>query len=363
MKITGISDGSVDVYKALTESSAFQFEDITSTVLEHTPVQPKLLSTLLGASEFSKDYLMSDTFKLDLTYETAALPAGKPYSGMGPDLVKDVPKQHIWSVPSFGIRFNVSPADYILRRKPGTTDMLTEADVIAAMNKKANLAWELHKELAIAQLITADTNIISSGPFSIYNFYTELTGGARAAATAVELDDVNTDSIAIMNTQKKTLKQNLARAGESASTIMCLCGDTFFSQRFEIEQNTSLARELKSMKDFASEAVTSVNIAGWDYDAFKGALDGILYVNYGSEIIAGTNLIADTAGWLIPLGANRFLHEAYAPARTRQYANTQALNMYAWTNIDDRSGVTTMYEQNILYADINPTFIISLINT
>jgi len=356
-----ITDGSFDVNKALGELSAFQFVDISPTLLEQKPVQPKLLSTLIGRGA-NTEYNITNSFIFDTNVESVTLPSGKSYSGFGPDLTKDVDKQYTYSIPSFGLRFNISPADYINRRIPGTDQMQTEAYCIAKLNKKAQISWELFDELAIAQLLTADTNIVRTGPFSEYNFYTELTGGARGAATAVELDDANADHIGIMRTAKKTLLQNAARAGVSVSQIVCICGDTFFEGRFDIEQNTSLNRELRSIRDYASQEVDQVTIDGWNYDAFKGAQDGILYVNYGSEIIAGTNLIADTKAYLMPMSSDMLL-KSYAPARDRDNANREAKVFYAWSNIDNRQGVTVFQESNILYMNRHPELIIHLINT
>ena len=356
-----VTDGSFDVNKALGEYSAFQFVDISPTLLTTKPVQPKLLSTLIGRSA-KKEFNITNTFLFDTTVESVTLPSGKPYSGFGPDLDKEVDKQYTYSIPSFGLRFNTAPADYINRRIPGTETMQNEAYVMAKMNKKAMVSWELFDELATAQLLTTDTNIVRTGPFSTYNFYTELTGGARAAATAVELDDENTDSIAIMRAQKKIISQNASKAGVNVSQFVCFCGDTFFSQRFELEQNVSFGRELRSVKDYASQAIDSVVIDGWDYDAFKGALDNILYVNYGSEIIAGTPLIAATAGWLMPLTSDMII-KSYAPARDRENANREAKEFYAWSNVDNRMGVTVFQESNLLYMNQYPQLIGNLINT
>ena len=48
----------------------------------------------------------------------------------GNDISKDVAKTRYYEIGSKGIRLNVAPEDYDLR-KPGTNELLTESDVLA----------------------------------------------------------------------------------------------------------------------------------------------------------------------------------------------------------------------------------------
>lgn len=363
MKINATTDGSVDVNKAmLGEYSAFQFEDISDTVIERKPVQPKLLSTILGAGA-TKDYLITNSFVFDMTEESVTLPSGISANGYGPDISKEVPKQYTYQVPYFGMRFNVAPGDYMNRRIPGTRDMMNEAYCIAAMNKKSMVSWELFDELAMAQLLTTDTNIVRNGPAPTYNFYTELVGSSRGSAVACEFDDSNTDSNAILRAQKKVLLQNIARAGMSASKVVCICGDTFFNYALEQEENSSLARPLRSTFDFASQEVTSSSFGGsWMYDNFVSSLNGIHFINYGSEIVAGTNLIADTAGYLTATGISS-IHKAYAPAIDRDNVNKEAKEFYAWSTVDNRLGVTVWQQSNVFFMNSHPECVLRLTTT
>jgi len=361
MKITA-SEISYDVSKALgaSQANAFQMEDITPA-LTRSYVKPGLLTALLAPQQ---ELLLTDTFKFDRTDSTVALPDGKSYMALGNDIAKDRPKQYLYSVPSFGIKFNVAPGDYANRRKPGTNELMQEADVVAAMTVKADDAWALFEELAIAQLVTADTNIVRGGPFTVYNFHTELEGGARAAATDMNLDGANIDFYQTFREQRRLLTQTLQRAGDSASQIVCVCGDTFFDLRYAVEQKSGLAREIKFGLDLASQPISESSFGAGTYNyAYFDSMDGIRYINYGSEIIAGQKLIGDADAYLIPLGARNLIRSVYAPAQTREYVNTQAMKRYAWSMVDNRQGVTVIQESNFLPALLTPAAIRHLTTT
>lgn len=365
VKNASVNDVTYDVRKQVSEAqgSAFQLEDV-SELVQRREVTPKLLTAIMGG-EARETTNRTDTYKYDDIAFTAQIPDGKAYTDYGKDITKDRPRQLIYSIPSFGIKFNVSPTDYVGRRKPGTTDFLTEADIVAQMTDKSENVFTLLDELGWANLLTTDTNIIRGGPYTQYNFYTEITGGARGSATSMELDQASADHAGLARAEKKALLMELGKSMDSATRIVVLCGDTFFNQRLEIERNQSLARPLKSEIDLASQEVgtDSWGSMTFNYDWFKGALDGLTYINYGAEVIAGTNLIADTAAYMIPLGSSYFTRAAYAPAVTRQYVNTEALKMYAWTNVDDRQGVTSIFETNKLFSYINPRYVRVLVNT
>lgn len=343
------------------QGNSFQLEDVT-TLVERTYSKPRLLTALLNPMA-NLEFEMTDTFKYDTVTATAGLPDGKSYSDHGPDLEKDRPDERTYSIPSFGIKFNVAPQDYIGRRKPGTTDqLLSETDVVAAMSIKAEDAWSAFDELGMTDLITLDQNIVRGGPFTVYNYYTDIVGSSRPAKVDMDLGSGSIDHIVAFRKQRKLLEQELGRANDSASQIICVCGDTFFNARYEIEKQDSLARDLKAQIDLASEDIKQLSDGSFNYDNFMGH-DGIMYINYGAEIIAGSKLIDDDDAYLIPMGASNLIRVAHAPAQTRQYANTQALSAYAWSMVDDRQGVTMFQESNKLFALTSPKSIITLTTT
>lgn len=343
------------------QGNSYALEDITS-LSQRTYAKPRLLTALLNPFA-NEEFLMTDTYKFDQVSDHLSLPSGKSYSDVGADMQKGRSKEYRYSVPSFGIKFNVAPQDYIGRRKPGSADeMLKEEDVVAKLLDVVEDSWSEFDELGVAQLITTDTNILRGGAFEEYNFYTDLEGGARPAKIDMTLDDANIDHISAFRKQRKLVQQELSRANDSARRVVCICGDTFFNLRYEIEKQESLARDLRNTIDLASMAIPEVSDGEFMYDNFLSH-DGIWYVNYGAEIIEGTKLIADDDAYLIPMGAKELIQFAYAPAQTRQYANTQALQLYTWSNVDDRQGVSVFQESNKLFANKNPKAIRHLTTT
>ena len=371
MKITQTSVGyNKDLQKELSviDGSPFQLQD-NSLLVERRQVKPGLITNLLNAMSMEETF-RTDTFAYDETNEGAQLPDGKAYNAKTTDMEKDQPRRLNFAIPSFGLRSNVAPQDYIGRRKPGTTgDMLTETDVEAQMVVKSMQAWDLFDELAWTQLLTTDTNITRGGPFTSYNFwnsiidtdlptFSDLTS-TRPAALSMQLASTSVDHVQLFRKQRKLLEQGLARAMDSANAFVCICGDNFYDQRYEIQKKEGLARPVIQNTDLASAAVGTVSIGGFAYDTFKSE-DGIQYINYGSEIIAGTKLIGDDLAFLVPIGASKLIRKAFAPSQTRTYANTEALSMYTWNFADEFSGLTQMQESNALFALTNPQLITHL---
>ena len=365
---------SYDINKELSviDGSPFQLEDMTSLV-QRNEIEPKLLSTLLNSTAMQETF-MSDTFKYDEENWGAQLPEGKPYSGKGKDLDKDQPRQLRFQIPSFGLRFNTAPQDYIGRRRPGTTnEFLTEADVQAQQNFKSQQSWSLFEEYCLAFLLRTDTNVVRGGPFASQNFYDLVAGTAVTAGlptfegvpatrqtTSMQLGSASVDHVLLFRRQRKILEQRLARANDSASEFVCVCGDNFYDQRYEIAKKEGLARPIiPPTPDLASTPVGTINVGGLNYDTFRSE-DGIRYINYGSEIIDGEKLIPDDNGYLLPVGAQKLIGVGFAPSQTRQYANTEALSMYAWTFVNEFQGVVTMQESNKLYMYKNPQNVIHL---
>jgi hypothetical protein len=371
MKITQSSVGyNADLQKELSviDGSPFQLQD-NSLLIERRQIKPGLITSLLNAMSMEETF-RTDTFAYDETNWGAQLPDGKAYSAKTTDIEKEQPRRLNFAIPSFGLRSNVAPQDYIGRRKPGTTnDLLTETDVEAQMSIKAMQAWDLFDELAWSTLLTTDTNITRGGPFTSYNFWNSIVDvdlptfsdltATRPAPVSMQLGSTGVDHIQLFRAQRKLLEQGLARAQDSASAFVCICGDNFYDQRYEIQKKEGLARPVIQNTDLASAAVGTINVGGFDYDTFKSE-DGIQYINYGSEIISGTKLIGDDLAFLLPVGANKIVRKAFAPSQTRTYANTEALSMYTWSFADEFSGLTQMQESNALFALINPQLITHL---
>ncbi len=361
IKVSNLNDKEVMKELAVAQGNPFEYQDVSEGTQKGT-VTPKLLTALLGGYTETN---MTNVFQYDEESGTAQLPTGKRYDGRGKDLKKDDAKQKYFGIPSFGLKLNIAPKDYANRRKPGTTDLMTEADWIVKMVTKADTSWALHEELGFMDLLTNDQNRIDGGPFTQYDYYTDIIGTSRDAAYDMKLDDTTADHIALLREQKKSLQTTLAMYGDSAKAIVVICGDTFFEQRLDIERNESLGRPLKSSIDLASMEIDSSDWGSstFRYDWFKGDQDGIIYINYGAEIISGTKLIADTAAYMVPVGVSNFMGMAFAPAQTRSYVNTEALKRYSWTNTNEFKGITMFMETNALFFNKKPDLIRVLKNT
>lgn len=363
MKIKTTPIGDEDVRKELqiVQGNPFAYNDVSEST-QRGPLKPKLLTALLGGNDKTHT---TKSFVYDEETDTAQLPSGKSYSEFGKDLKKDAAKQKTFAIGSNGLRLNIAPEDYSGRRIPGTNDLMDEAYLLAKMTAKADTAWVLDDELGFAQLLTLDTNRVNGGPFAEYNYYTDITGGARPAKVDMDLQTEATDHIKLQRAEKKALLEEVGRAGESVTAIIEICGDTYFNDRLVIERKESLARDLKGTIDLASMEVnmSAFGSSTFMYDWFKGDQDGIIYINYGAEIINGTKLIADTDAYMIPVGASMFMSREYAPAQTRSYVNTEALKRYSWSREDEFQGVTMWQEENKLFLNKNPRLIRALKNT
>lgn len=345
--------------KALGQSLAggFHLQDI-SMGTQRTYVKPRLLTSLFG-TDFTNEYLTTTNFKYDETTSSVALPDGKQYQDLGSNLKKDRAKAFYYEVPSFGLQYNAAPQDISGRRKPNSMELLTTADILAQMTIKAEDSWSNFDELGLAQLITTDTNIVRGSGAEVYNFYTDQVGGARPAKIDMALGTASDTFIQRFMQQRKLNAQEVARGGENATAQVVICGDNFFNKRYVIEVQDTLARPIRSVLDLASMAVPTVSDGNFLYDNFKSH-DGLLYINYGAEIIAGTNLIGDDDAYIVPVGLVNGLGKKYSPAQTMESVNTQAMSKYAAYWEDNRSGVTVAEESNVLFFNGNPRAITHL---
>lgn len=346
--------------KALGSGYNFGIDDIVQA--EYRGINKPRLLTQLMTNEFSVNSHRTNSFVYDIISTTAQLPAGKSYTAKGPDLDKDTAEQKSFVIPSFGLTWNVLPQDFLNKRKPGGApgEMMDAAYIVSQLSAKAETAWDLLNELAIAKLITDDQNIVQNGPGTQYTFHTEIFGSARTAAAFLDL--ANTDQQTIRNTmvdKRRLLEQRAALSGRSFRSVVCICGDDFFSERMALEEQAGIARDLRTAIDLASQRVPEISSGPATYDAFT-AIDGITYIRYGSEVIGGTKLIGDDKGYLIPVGVENMLSIELAPAVTMSTVNQEAQAMYMWAKEDERLGIMTEIESNRLYFNRAPDLIIAL---
>jgi hypothetical protein len=348
--------------KALARSgeNSFEMENVTDAI-ERTQVQPKLLTALFGG-EINNIPLDTNTVKYDDIEDTAQLPNGKRFDEFGKRLGKDKPRELIYSVGSFGVTGNVAPSDVVNRRKMGTSELLTEDELVSRMLRKADVSWGLFNELAFAQLLTTDSNITLGGPMSTYDYFDDVTGATRIATfggdgkISMQLG-ADVDHWQLFQEQTELLETDVEKTMNSSSMTVAICGKSFFNQRLEIEKQAGLARDLKLELDMQSMGVptSSFGSGRFNYQWFD-SFDGIRYIRYSANIL-GAKLIADEDAYLVPIGAEKFMKMAYAPAQTREYVNTSALTRYAEMETHNRRGVTVSTESNVLPLSVNPQLI------
>ena len=351
------------VDKALVPSleNSFQLNDATPLVRK-TQVKPRLLSAIFGGTA-NKIYSTTGTVRHDELVNSLQLPDGKAYDTYGSVLQKDTPRELSYRVGSFGITASVAPQDYMNRRIAGSNDLMDEAYLVAQMNQKLSDSWNMFDELKWAQLLTQDTNITRGGPMPQYNYYQDILGTSRPAATAIDLTG-NTDIWSVMQTENDKMDEELEKTYNSSEVKIVICGSSFFDKRLELEKQTDIARELKTAIDLQSMNVPASNFGTGDgtyrYRYFD-SIDGFRYIRYGAGI-QGTKLIADDRAYILPVGADNFVREAFAPAQTRQYVNTEAQERYGWSYEHDRTGVTMIQESNCLPILVNPQLVTHLVD-
>lgn len=351
----------IELVKAIGAASgdAFRMEDI-STPIVRKPLKPGLLSAILTPN---RKYNQTTVFSYDTFESTIQLPVGKSFSEVSEaSLRKDHPVKKYFSIPSTGLGYTLTPQDISARRKMGTNELLTTEDLIVEMEDKIRMAWDLHEEIGLAQLLTLDTNLVSGGPGTSYNFYTDIVGSSRPAKVDMTLGSTSIDHFVNAQEQRELFEEELARYGIGADRIAVICGRTYFNSRLEIEKQEGIARDLRKVKDLVSEIVPSMSDGLFNYSMFESH-DGLIYIKYSANI-TGTKMIADADAYMVPLGVTEDLMTiAYAPAQTMNYVNTVALPMYTWAKEDERAGITVQTESNRLFANLRPKAIRALTST
>lgn len=351
---------SQDIFKANIPNPAdfHSLTELTDYVDKRKVVKVGLLTALMQPEDSTHT---QRAFIFDKEDATGQIPDSKSFSSRGNYITQDGQSEIPLTIPSMGWQLTVAPRDWANKRKPGSVEKQDEAYVLAKLAMKMDDGWDLHKEMGMATLLTTDQNYLGSNAIGTqYNFYTLIEGASRPTTVDVDFGGTGNPIIAL-RTAKKQLMQYAAKNGLSGR-IVCPCGDTFFNSRLELEANAGLGRPIVVGKDLAQEEVGNMTNNSWNYDMFVGAQDGILYINYGSEILAGQNLIADNMAYPFLAGSGVFSTE-YAPMEHRDYIGKEAETMYRLSYIDPFTGVRMLSESNRLYMNRKPGAVIRLTST
>lgn len=340
-------------------SGTYRLNDQTSLV-QFGQLKPDLLTMLLGVEE---KHFSTTNFQWDRVTSTNQLPAGKSYSSRGPDIGKDQGDTVQFLIGSKGWRLNVAPGDYAERRKPGTQDFLTEADVLASLNIKNQVGWDLNRELDYLSILTTDKNRPDGSGVPEYDFYSELAGGSARSGTKLPmaLATASADHKKLFGRQKRVIAEEALKAGLSVSGYMCICGDEFFDKIYTLEQRSTVARELRTDLDLLVQQIPTITSNGIQYDNFKASAMGINFIRYSGKIGASANIGVNDA-YLLPILSNgdSMVKVGYAPSQHRDHVNKQAQSMYSWEFVDGFQGVTAYFEQNALVMNLYPKLIVHL---
>lgn len=351
----------IDVQKELVRAkgNGFQLQDQHDLVNMPNLSKPQLLTVLMGGgSVTNRRYGNTSAFQYDEKDYTPVAVTSKRYDERGNDIAKDLPKTRFYEVPSKGIRLNVAPADYDGRRKPGSNELLTESDVLADLVSKAMGAFDIESELEYGQLLTAGTNRTTIG--TSYDFSLDIKGASRAAATTVDFASVAYDPAIFVRGHVNTVKSLAASYGLSVERVVIVAGDNFFDAAYEHEKMISLARELRTNIDLASQAMPQLRASSYLYDNFTSPTTGVEYIRYGASFF-GSRVVGTDAAYIMPiLSGSSLVVEGYAPAKTRGIVNTEAREMYSWFYVDDFEGVVGFYESNRIQILPRPDLIFNL---
>ena len=339
--------------KGMTSNTGSNLVELREVDTEYTGILvPQLLTTLMG---FSTSNRKTRAFIYDDVAETGVLPNGKAYHDKGELIGKDGYSQHTFAIPSYGIQYAINCEDYAEKRKPGTTDQFMDLSYLDEREqRKVMKAFDLLSELNAGSLLTSDTpNFLDGGLITPPNFYTELVGGARPAATPVDFTALASlgEYRDITEAAVDATEELVSTKQRSVSRYVMVCGKDFFNAVRTLEAQENLAREIRGI-DLAQEGLPMMADGSFqNIRTFEGS-DGIVYIKYSASIL-GTKLIADDDAYLIPVGMENAFVIEYAPASTLDTINKEAQPMYMWSH-EDRRQASFEFESNRLYMSRIP---------
>ncbi len=361
MQITG------DFQKELISSPVNPYELVylDPEIVQHTQARPGLLTAMFGGP--TRDIFMDrHTFSYDEITETMQLPNGKRYEEFGRRVASDKARRFTYKTGSFGITWNVSPQDRARKLVPGGTQKMSREYWIGQKTIKAQRAWDAFHEISFAKLLTQNTNEIFGGPQPTYEYYRELVDGATTnLRTAIDMQLAAADDEHFRRGREvyDILQEETQKAGVTMGMPVALCGKNYFNDRYEIEAQRSLGRDLKMGTDLASDIAPRSDFDEKDmlfeYQYFDSQ-DGFRYIKY-NPTFAGYDsgpLIGEEDVYFVPMGAEVMFKRIFAPAQTETFIDTGAQEKYRWTNFNDRTGTFGAEECNVLYFNPNPQLII-----
>lgn len=344
-----------EIYKGVgLVGAGFTFLDKVPEVLRRAPIKVGAFDALFPHED---NFLRTRVAQITRITETGLqLHVGKRFDDYVGSIDKDSGELLNFNTCSFGAGWSVSPTDIDSKINPVTGEPMTEEELVAEMQVKAQMYWDFMREVAKVQLITTDTNYTGGyvGNQS-YNWYTEFEGGSRPGAVSMQLA-ANVDHISLFQIEVDKMQEDASKMKiNDGFSPLALCGTTFYANRLAIEKNEGLARPLLGPAgDLASQEQPFITIGGFRHATFQGQ-DGVTYVRM-NQSINGTKSVAVNDAWLVPQGIP-LVARYFSPAIGRSTTNKVASESYGWTEVSERKGVIRAEESNVLYVSKYPKLI------
>jgi hypothetical protein len=348
------------------EMNSFEMQDVTSGIKRKESVKTGLLQALLAgtSNEFS---VTTDKLSHDELVETVQLPEGKRFDEVGGGRVKkDNAREMLYRTGSYGISANVSPMDVAGKRKPFSEEMYTTEERVQEMSTKMDRSWNDFNEIALAKVLTTDTNFVFGGDAKSYDYFADIHGDTRAnlGYDAVDLlVGSGADVEKKLNDAVDKMQEECALAGTSyTSLVMPVSGD-LYDKLFDYEQTQTAAVAGIDSSTTLDLSILAGDRGGFSADEmvfkrrnFTSVLTGITYIRM-ADSIGGTSLLGTNAGFLIPAGADNMFATIYSPSMTMDYVNTSGMKRYSFAEEHKRRGITLFEESNNLYMNRNPKLV------
>lgn len=346
----------ISVEKAMAlVGGSYEALTVDPSPLIRKPVKTSFFNSFFAPTPvFSEDDVYQ---KLKVVSPALQLPLAKAFHEIRGSLDKKSGTKSNYNIGSWGQAWNIKPTDIKSRISPATGLRYTIAELTADMSMGAADSWVALEETGTFTLLTTDTNYTQSSTAHVsYNFYTEIEGGSRPAATSMQLAGTPAGGHeALFRAQVDLLQEDAMKQGVSPTgRFTVLCGTTFFNSRRVIEEAAGNPREIKYGPDLISSLMPEMQMGGFRH-AYFDSRDGIRYIHVNDSIATGSKIDTNT-GYLVNEGIQYFSY-IYTKAQTMSGLESPVQKQYAFTKTDDRNGIVRVEESNVLFFSNYPKLI------
>lgn len=183
-----------------------------------------------------------------------------------------------------------------------------------------------------------------------YDYATEFSVTGKVASTvSVDFTDADTDPRTTIETGARQHIQTYAGDQADAYQVICICGSSFFDG---LKSHTLVRGAYNS---YASDSEPLRNRLGGNVINRSWVTEGITYL----EDFMGQQLgeIATGEAYFLPLGIEDMFQVHYAPADHKDYANTEAQEMYMFVEETPRTA-QVQTESSFLMVNTRPELVV-----